>query len=148
MPIRLLRTRVPYLHSPLDDLESFYYTAQWAVAFNDGASGGRYNGTGIQGLREMIAGRDRAQAIDKLTSLCSLAAEVEYGPFFARSLPLLASWWFKFLTLRRDWSKVLYDCGLRKEEDLRLNFLIYGYRGVVEYLELVHEHRESLQGAT
>ena len=46
----------PHLHSPVDDLQSFYYTTQWAVAFNDGTSGGKYDGPEIQDFREMIAG--------------------------------------------------------------------------------------------
>jgi len=140
--------RSPYLHSPVDDLESFYYTAQWAAAFNDGASGGRYNGTKLREFREMIAGGERAQATNEVTSLSHIFAEVEYGPFFARSLRLLAPWRSKFVTLRQDWTEILYNASLRdgndKEEYLRLNFYIFGYRGVVEYLELVHEHRESL----
>ena len=32
-----------YLHSPVDNLESFYHTAQGAVAFNNGASGKKHN---------------------------------------------------------------------------------------------------------
>jgi len=140
--------RKPYLHSPVDDLESFYYTAQWAAAFNDGASGGRFNGPEIQEFREMIAGGERALATIKLPSLFSISTEVEYGPFFARSLPPLVSWWPKLSILHHDWAKVLYGASLHngedKEEYLHLNFYIFSYRGVVEYLELVHEHRESL----
>ena len=142
------RPRKPYLHSPVDDLESFYYTAQWAAAFNDGASGGRFNGPEIQEFRKMIAGGERAQATDEVTSLSPRSAGAQYGPFFALSLPLLASWWSKFVALRRHWTDVLDDASLGDGEDrekyLRLNFYIFGYRGVAEYLELVHEHCESL----
>jgi len=140
--------RSPYLHSPVDDLESFYYTAQWAVAFNKGASGGRFNGPEIQDLREMIAGRERAMATIKVTSLTPFSAEAKYGLFFARSLRVLTPWRLKFFTLCQDWSDVLHSASLRngndKEEYLRLNFYIFGYRGVVEYLELVHKHHELL----
>jgi len=37
--------------------------------------------------------------------------------------------------------------GREKEKHLGRNLLTYGYRGVGEYFELVHEHRGSLQGA-
>jgi len=150
--VNTLRTtpKKPYLHSPVDDLESFYYTAQWATAFNDGTSGGRYNGTTIQDFRDMIAGGEREQATNLVvTSLQPLTAEEEYGPFFARSLYLLVPWKDKLTAINRDWINVLHKANLcdakDREEYLDLNFLIYGYRGVVEYLELVHEHRESLQ---
>jgi len=140
--------RSPYLHSPVDDLESFYYTAQWAAAFNDGASGGRFNGPEIQEFREMIAGGERARATIKLSSLAPFSAEAKYGLFFARSLRVLTPWRLKLFTLRQEWSDVLHSASLRdgndNEEYLRLNFYIFGYRGVVEYLQLVHKHRESL----
>ena len=147
-----LWTAEPYLHSPVDDLESFYYTAQWAVAFNDGASGGRYNGIELQDFREMIAGSEREQANAMVRDeLCPIPSEAEYGSFFARSLSLLTPWQLKLGELDGDWNDVLYDASLRddkgKEEYLGLNFLIYGYRGVGEYLELLHEHRASLQKA-
>jgi len=141
--------REPHLHSPVDDLESFYYTAQWATAFNDGASGGRHNGTTIQQFREKIAGDRREQATATITRLHPIAAETDYGPFFARSLPLLAPWRLKSDALHYDWTKVLHDASLLgdkdKEEYLHLNFLIFGYRGVGEYLELIREHRDLLQ---
>jgi len=35
-----LRRPRSYLSSPIDNLQSFYYTTQWAAAFNDGAGGG------------------------------------------------------------------------------------------------------------
>ena len=140
----------PYLHSPVDDLESFYYTAQWATAFNDGVSGKRHDK--IRRFREMIAGGGRTRATSMVE--CDLHpawAEAEYGPFFARSLSLLCPWHAKVMQQSRDWMDVKYQAdelyGEDKERYLCLNFLIHGYRGVGEYLELVHKHRASLQGA-
>ena len=52
----------PYLHSPVDDLESFYYTAQWAAAFNDGTSGGRHEEGEIIWLRTIISSAEREVA--------------------------------------------------------------------------------------
>ena len=83
----------PYLNSPIDDLQSFYYTTQWAAASNDGAGEGRYNGIEIQEFREMIAGdkRERASSLVR-DDLLPATAGVEYGPFFAQSLALLSPW--------------------------------------------------------
>ena len=146
-----LRTANPYLHSPVDDLESFYYTAQWAAAFNDGASGRRHDGIGIQHFRELIVGnqKDRA-AIMVRDELFPRSAGMTYGPFFAQSLYLLTPWREKLAILIRDWiqlTETTVGHNEDKDEFLGLDFLIYGYRGVAEYLELVHEHRASLQGA-
>ena len=145
----------PYLHSPIDDLQSFYYTTQWAVAFNDGASGGRYNGNGIHRFRRMISGDggDRLRATDKVQNALlphSHTSKNEYGPFFAHSLARLTPWLTRLAALRRDWGLVVDEGAILKDEGregkhLGLNFLIYGYRGVGEYFELLHEHRALLQ---
>ena len=143
----------PYLHSPVDDLHSFCYTAQWAAAFNDGASGEKHDGMEIQEFREMIADERRALAVYSVQhSLRSPGTKAEYGPFFAQFLALLSPWWIKLATLVGDWDIEMDQAsaleGKDKEERLRLNFLIFGYRGVREYFELVHEHRASLQMET
>ena len=145
------KTPKPHLHSPVDDLESFYYTAQWAAAFNDGASGGRHDGIEIQDLREMISGDRRERATNMVREERLSPDTTEYGPFLTRSLYLLTPWQDKLGTLIRDWNRVMRNAASRGDEDkkeyLRLNFLVYSYRGVGEYLELVHKHRELLQGA-
>ena len=143
----------PYLHSPVDDLHSFCYTAQWAAAFNDGATGEKHNGMEIQEFREMITDERRALAVSTVRDILRPAgAKAEYGPFFAQSLALLSPWWTKLALLTGDWHFEMGQVGALegkdKEERLRLNFLIFGYRGVREYFELVHEHRASLQMMT
>lgn len=140
----------PHLHSPVDDLESFYYMTQWAVAFNDGMNGKRHDGIKIQRFREMIAGDRREQAVIKVRQdISPRTAEADYGLFFARSLPLLAPWREKLVTLSRGWVDVMDEAAelneMDREENMGLNFLIYGYRGVAEYLELVHQLCASLQ---
>ncbi|KAF9650144.1 hypothetical protein BDM02DRAFT_1513122 [Thelephora ganbajun] len=145
-----------YLHSPIDDLESFYYTAQWAAAFNDGASGEKYDGNKIQRFRKLITGsaneryRARGMVRGDLRPTSVTVAE-EYGPFFARSLVILRPWNTSFDTLGADWRDVMdqvraLDDG-EKEKHLARNFLIFAYRGVKEYFQLLHQHRTSLQGA-
>ena len=148
--IRTLRRPEPYLHSPVDDLESFYYTVQWAAAFNDGANGRKHDGAKIQEFREMIAGDERHLATGMVRQeLYPLTAGPKYGPFFASSLSLLVPWLERLATLTRGWARVENRAtefnSKDKEMHLGLNFLIYGYRGVAEYLELLHKHRESLQ---
>jgi hypothetical protein len=39
--LRSVRLSRPYLHSPADDLESFYYIMQWAAVHNDGSGAGK-----------------------------------------------------------------------------------------------------------
>ena len=142
-----------HLHSPIDDLDSFFFTMQWAAAFNDGASGKRHDTREIQRFRDMISGRDRAKAT--IMVLATLDPDrrstlEEYGSFFAHSLYVLTPWIRKLADLRRKWGKSVTDEAEdlddeEKEKFLRSSFLVWGYRGVAEYLELVYENRALLQ---
>jgi hypothetical protein len=149
-----LWTADSYLHSPVDDLESFYHTAQWAAAFNDGASGGKSDGSKIQRFREMISGDRRSAALDRVL-LDSYETweegEEEYGSFLTHSTTLLCPWLGKLNTLNTAWSSLKVRAGrldgTKKKEYLAYNFLVYGYRGVGEYFELIREHRAFLEEA-
>ena len=142
-----------HLHSPIDDLDSFFFTMQWAAAFNDGASGKRHDTREIQHFRDRISGRDRGNATPMVQNMLrhdDPDTLEEYGPFFTCSLSVLAPWIQKLVDLRRAWRRSIMnkaeDLGdEEKEKFLRSNFLIWGYRGVAEYLELVYENRASLQ---
>jgi len=111
--------------------------------------GRRHDGIKIQRFREVVAGDRREQAVIKVRQATSpRTAEADCGPFFVRFLHLLAPWREELVTLSRGWVDVLDEAadlsGMDKEKNMGLNFLIYGYRGVAEYLELVHELRASL----
>jgi len=145
-----------YLHSPVDDLESFY-AAQWAAAFNDGASGKKHDGHGIRQFREKILGDRRSDAtLMVLLNQPDVWEEEEYGAFFTNSTTLLRPWFEKLNALITDWKRLVAQA--KQLEDTKMkehladnflvdNFLVYGYRGVAEYFELIHEHRVSLEEA-
>jgi len=151
--VKVLWSPKSYLHSPVDDLESFYYTAQWAVAFNDGASGEKHDGDGIREFREMISGENRFSAAHEVRSEYPgfwERREEEYGAFFVNSTALLRPWLKKLDALISDWSPVADQGaealeGTKMKEHLTDSFLVYGYRGVAEYFQLIHEHRASLE---
>jgi len=152
--VATLRDPSPYLHSPVDDLESFYFTAQWAAAFNDGASGGRHDGDDIRRFREMISDGRRTSAIDSVL-LKSYdfwkRREQGYGPFFTHSVALLGPWLEKLNILIKDCSSMIEQVedldDAKIKDHLTYNFLVYGYRGVGEYFELIREHRALLEEA-
>jgi hypothetical protein len=151
--VNTLQDPQPYLHSPVDDLESFYYTAQWATAFNDGATGSKHDGKRINNFRSLITSTHRDRVIlmvERELATLTIQEEKEYGPFFASSVTLLSPWVKTLSSLRSDWKVLMKQVELLNDEDrekrLGLEFLIYGYRGVKEYFELIYEHRASLQG--
>ena len=147
-----LWSKQPYMHSPVDDLESFYYTLQWAGAFNDGAEGGLYSGEMIQHLRKDIAGATRSSVLYQVYCCdpsITAASEKEYGPFFVRCLALLHVWLRRLTPLRGEWGRLIDQVeeldDVEREECLRPQFLVFGYRGVAEYLELLRDHRALLE---
>lgn len=81
--LRTMSPLIPYLHSRADDLESFYYTAQWVVVFDDSANGGKYDGEWIEIFFE------RRYLARGKTSVPLRRRLEEYGPFFAHSGVLL-----------------------------------------------------------
>jgi len=110
--VKVLWSPKSYLHSPVDDLESFYYTAQWAVAFNDGASGEKHDGDGIREFREMISGENRFSATNEVRlEYPNFWEEEEYGAFFANSAALLHPWLRKLDILKADWSLLMAQAG-------------------------------------
>ena len=139
-----------YLHSPVDDLESFYYTAQWAAAFNDGVKGEKHNGGEIRKFRENISGDKRLAATHMVRSeYPDFLEEEKYGAFFADSAALLHPWLGKLDILKADWSRLMTQTkkldDTKMKEHLHDDFLAHGYRGVAEYFELIREHRASLE---
>jgi hypothetical protein len=152
----MLKSQGDYLQSPIDDLDSFYYTAQWAVAFNDGHAGKVDEGKGSDSFRAMIAGEDRENACFLVLGDLSGAWMLSdgwrdrhgYGLFFQKSLSVLAPWKVSLNALRGEWARVmdkahdLSDEG--KKSHLHYNFLLYGYRGVLSYFEIFNEHCDTL----
>jgi len=142
----------PHFHSPVDDLQSFYYTAQWAAAFNDGASGGKYDSTKIREFREMISGGGRLAAdhivLSRNRDFWKLMSGA-YSSFFAHSAAILQPWLRRLHTLVADWSSIMIHAedldDAERKDYLDYHFLVYGYRGVGEYFELIHEHRALLE---
>ena len=75
----------------------------------------------------------------------------EYGPFFTRSIALLRPWLAKLSALITDEIAMMDRAGdldsAEREDYLNYNFLVFGYRGVGEYFELIHEHRKFFEKA-
>jgi hypothetical protein len=140
-----------YMSSPASDLESFYYTARWAAAFNEGASGEMYNGDAIREYRKMLLEQRIVADIviqESDYSYWEKNREV-YGPFFVRSMALLQPWSKKLRNLSIAWRSVMRQTrdlsDAEEEEYLAYNFLVYAYRGVREYFEILYQHRALLQ---
>lgn len=148
--LRSIRVSEPYLHSPVDDLESFYYTMQWAAVDNDGSASGKHESDDIKALRAMLAGsadnRFQATLAIHRTRPGNREDVRKFGAFLTKLQPIFKEWYPSILGLTKSW-RTVHD-GVGGAEDVSQYYirhaLVFAYRGVSDYLKIVHKHRNSL----
>lgn len=148
--LRSVRLSEPYIHSPVDDLESFYYTTQWAAVCNEGSSAGGNGTDDLEVLRTRLSGSadNRFQASLLIHRIRPNNQEdvQKFGAFLPRLQPVLKEWYPSILMLLRSWRTVKdgFD-GTNVSRYYTRHALVFAYRGVADYLNIVHKHRESLR---
>jgi len=149
--LRSIRLSEKYLHSPVDDLESFYYTMQWAGVHNDGSRTGKHETDDLEDLRTKLASSadDRFQASLSIHRIRPNNREdvQKFSAFIAKLQPVLKEWYPQILALVHSWRTV--KDGVDGTNDVSRYYtrhaLAFAYRGVADYLKIVHKHRESLK---
>lgn len=148
--LRSLRVSEPYLHSPVDDLESFYFTMQWAAACNDGSDSGKHETASIEALRAGLSSSSdkrflASRAIHRIRIDNEEDVEM-FGTFLAKLQPVLKEWYPSILGLIQSWRTV--KDGVGEVDDVSGYYirhaLVFAYRGVSDYLKIVHKYRDSL----
>ena len=148
--LRSIRLSEPYLHSPVDDLESFYYTAQWAAVNNEGSDAGRIETDDLNTLRARlsVSADIRFQATLLLHRLRPDNQEDirKFGAFLPKLQPVLKEWYPSLLMLMKSWRTTKDGAGETDASRYYIRHaLVFAYRGVADYLKIVHEHRGSLE---
>lgn len=120
------------LHSPVDDLESFFWVALWSVLFNEDSD--HLLSTGEQVLREELAKGNKGSAVIWMTRLGSST-----GNTTRRFLPLLKAWWYKVQYKDTEWEDgvELHAPAGAGEEYYLPHFHHFALQGVVDVLEVV-----------
>jgi hypothetical protein len=134
---------IPYMQSPVDDLWSFYYVAQWAAAFNpthfpaDTTVPAK-----LLNLHCLIAGSESDRALGTLTITGPALDRDEYGQFLSECYPILSQWRSELNQLTTDWkaAKVdsLTDGGIYQAR--YPYFRSFTNRGVLELLRLLQQY--------
>ena len=147
--LRSIRLSEPYLHSPVDDLESFYYTKQWAAARNEGYSTGKHQTDELEVLQVRLSGSvdNRSQATLLVHRIRLNNEDVQkFGAFLAKLHPVLKEWYTSILALMKSWRTV--KDGADGTGDVSRYYvrhaLLFAYRGVADFFKIVHKYRESL----
>ncbi|KAG6849560.1 hypothetical protein C0991_011346 [Blastosporella zonata] len=138
--------RRAYVQSPIDDMESFYWTAVWATLNNTKSlSTSEEEGDWKRWLDDSGAHARIAVTleIEKLASLD--LPERECSPFLAVMAPMLQKWWelLKNMNVKwtRAWKPVKAGPALPKE----LLFHQFAYEVVPMYVELLEGEKKGLQ---
>ncbi|KAF7325785.1 hypothetical protein MKEN_00429000 [Mycena kentingensis (nom. inval.)] len=141
--------QIPFLHSPIDDLFSFYYSTQWAAAFH-----GDDVPSDLQSLRSDLAsgGGQRARGTETIRELVSTAGlRAQYGRFLILLVPVLKLWNAKLVELQGEWRVAQEELEARElpaqemKEMQTILFLAFGYRGIAEFAELVKSNKDRLR---
>lgn len=149
--LRSIRVSEQYLHSPVDDLESYYYTMQWAAVHNNGPDFGMHDTDEINALRE-----DLSDSADKRFQATLFIQRIRpnnegdvlrFGAFLAKLQPVFKEWYPSILALIQSWRTV--KDGVDSSDQVSRYYvrhaLVFAYRGVSDYLKIVHKHRDSLR---
>ena len=135
----LLGAEEEYLHSPVDDLESFFWVALWSVMFN--------NESGQWSSREEVVQRALLD-IDKDKAIrCFLVLPPDTCNHPARCFrDVMTDWWFKVQNRQVNWVRDVLE-KIPEDTDKESYFLPHFHRfalqGVLDVLGVLHKHWEG-----
>ncbi|KAI0744468.1 hypothetical protein C8Q76DRAFT_851494 [Earliella scabrosa] len=131
----------PYLQSPVDDLQSFWWATLWAAVYNPLCPP---TDRTLEDWRGWLGSDDRTKVRDAVRDIGTLE-DMEVGLVKA-ILPLLRKWHGSLDQLWVDLKRAVARVGEAEEaERKRLLFYRFAYRGVTEFVTLLGEQRESIQ---
>ncbi|KAJ6608681.1 hypothetical protein B0H10DRAFT_2194250 [Mycena sp. CBHHK59/15] len=132
-----------YLRSPVDDIQSFFWLALWAVLFNIHQS----KRSRIEVVWQKNLDNAQQKSKSSLPGNVSNTILDECSPISQELLPLLIKWWRYQEDLRDEWtSKVIRSANNDKSSDFYLyHFHLYALRGVRDFLRIVDEHHDHLK---
>ena len=136
----------------MDDLESFYFTTQWAAMHNRSSGIAKIETDDLRALpvraELSISADSRFRATLRIHRIRPNNQEDIriFGSFLPKLQPVLKEWYPTILALIKSWRTVKdgFD-GTDVSRYYIRHALVFAYRGVADYLKIVHKHRESLK---
>ena len=126
-----------YLHSPVDDLESFFWVAVWSVFFNKDHT--KAYSDEEKDIMEHLVDGQKDRAMNKYSELVCDATTSNIG---RHSQAVLDDWWMKVQNRNRKWSReVLRGAPKNAGGDYYLpHFHRFTLEGVADVLEVLSHH--------
>ncbi|KAG6847743.1 hypothetical protein H0H93_006227 [Arthromyces matolae] len=131
-----------YLHTPLDDFHSFFWTTVWASINNPQA---KISGSKVEEVfRSLLSAQTRDMVTSQLKGWLDEETRLAFGisKFFSKMVPFLDQWSDILLVVEQDRARSKFP---KDDVAKELWFHKYAYRVVLEYLKLLDEHKESLK---
>ncbi|RPD55403.1 hypothetical protein L226DRAFT_538241 [Lentinus tigrinus ALCF2SS1-7] len=146
---KAMEKKVSYLQNPIDDLLSFWYTVLWATLFNPDVLKDVHDSTLVNQVkkwRKAIAGttEERESVVSNLTF--GRLASSAHSVLLKVMASLLVKWFTSLAQLGEQFLQAFKGCTEPRQK--LLVFYRFTYEGVAEYVELLHERRGTLQGAS
>ena len=137
MSLALLGTRGEYLHSPVDDLESFFWVALWSVVFHVKANPkleSEWN------LREALLRNSKGEAMQIFSN--QLFGKKGCDDVMLRFQGVIDDWWKTVRDLNREWRlEVMESPPENAGSGYYLpHFHRFALRGVLDVLEVLEKH--------
>ena len=135
----LSRAKREYLHTPVDDLESFFWVALWSVMFNE--KSGPWN-ENEEDVRKFLLKIDKDAAISEFILLHP--DRCNHHTRWVKAT--MKDWWLKVRDRQLEWvSDVMVKIpkGADQESYFQLHFHRFALRGVLDVLEVLHIHWEG-----
>ena len=133
----LQRARGGYLHSPVDDLESFFWVAVWSVFFNKDDAGDPSDEE--RSIRDDLIGCHKDIAMNTYSGLVFDATTSNIAQRFHT---VLYDWWKKVWDRNITWAnKVLHRAPKDAGQEYYLpHFHRFALEGVADVLEVLSNH--------
>ncbi|KAJ7163777.1 hypothetical protein C8R43DRAFT_252680 [Mycena crocata] len=143
-----------YLHSPIDDIESFFWLALWAALFNTNINSSQDPTEVEKAWRRDLGGADflLKLAISRKLRKMDLDSDdfaLKHSAILGRLLPLLQKWWIRQEALAEKWRATVKT--VKKNEECRrsqfysYHFRIFALQGVRDFLRLVVDEIDELE---
>ena len=133
----LLSAKGEYLHSPIDDLESFFWVALWSVVFNEKA---RYELAAEKDLRTALRRNDKARAMDIFTH--ELLYHKGCNDVMLRFQGVILDWWRIVRDQPLEWRlEVMAPHPANAGSEYYLpHFHRYALKGILDVLGVLEKH--------
>ncbi|KAJ7818263.1 hypothetical protein B0H14DRAFT_2373395 [Mycena olivaceomarginata] len=139
-----------YLQSPLDDIESFFWLACWAVLFNDRNENKQRSQIETKWQESLLSG-DPDIKRSFVGRLAEIAPSNSWSQILREFHPLFKAWWAVRSELQQRWTPLVEEQVLQEmASDYRKQYLLYHFHhfaleGVKGFLSVAAQHHARLQ---